>query len=911
MDIPEEIMALRTEHDHLRARLENLEGRILALERIPGPEPEKERPPRDIPLPPPLAASAPPPIPEAPPATVPAVSAPPPPAPAPVPKTMATDESLELRLGRVWLARIGIVILLTGLVFLGNYAYHELIVRLGAGGKLALLYLAGAALGGIGGWLARRQAGMRNYGRVLLAGGCATIYYATYAAHFVPTLRVIESPFVGGTLLLALGGAFAVLADRRRSQLLAGATIALSYYTAAINADGTFSLFSNLVISAVAVVLLARRRWMSVTFLSLAGSYGSFAFWRLHNSGSLLPLIAPDAPAFWTAVLFPAAYWAVHTIAVTLRRMNGLAPEARPAFLTLNNAAFFALAGPAIAGTHPDAFWLATAGFGTILLALAVVAARIAPDEQRFDRAYLAQGLALVALGLFLKFTGWQLALSFALLSSTLITLGRLRHGDVYRFFAGASGLVATTVAFGNLIQDQEHARLVAAGAAAILVANAWLLKRADGFGRSFDWRALFFALLSGVLAAAACIDQGIFPSALRLLGLAAAAQLLLRRHRLPEAAYVAQPLAFLGQALLIVRFFAAPNPATTTSVLCGLAFVHLWQWQANSGLVGRRVWQTLHALAPVGLGLAWCFTQLSDDTRGPVLALAALGLLSHGLVFRLGVTATATLPFTITAIGSTSFAISQTLPWPDAALTIALIATQSPLVARFGERLAIRESSIATLRSAIHFVALALVAASIFAYLPESNWFLALTGLGFAFFLVASAAGSAEALFYAAALGIFAIFVWVSRLPVAPASWPDVFGFLAFAAAQRIGRRRLALAGRFGPAIQAALSVAAGLGSWILLHRLVSHLADGFLVTVAWSLLALVLLGGGFAMKERTYRQLGLLILAAAVVRIFAVDVWQLDTLFRILSFLVLGIVLLVLGFLYNRFADALRKWL
>ncbi len=186
--------------------------------------------------------------------------------------------------------RIGIVILLTGLVFLGNYAYHELIGKIGAGGKLALLYLASAGLCGLGGWLARRRTSLQNYGRVLTAGGCATIYYATYAAHFVPALRIIESPLVGGVLLLTLGGAFVAWADRLRSQTLGAATIALSFYTATINPVASFSLFSNLVISIAAVILLARRRWVSVSFLSLAGTYGSFAFWKLQQTHSLMRL---------------------------------------------------------------------------------------------------------------------------------------------------------------------------------------------------------------------------------------------------------------------------------------------------------------------------------------------------------------------------------------------------------------------------------------------------------------------------------------------------------------------------------------------------------------------------------------------------------------------------------------------
>jgi uncharacterized membrane protein len=47
------------------------------------------------------------------------------------------------------------------------------------------------------------------------------------------------------------------------------------------------------------------------------------------------------------------------------------------------------------------------------------------------------------------------------------------------------------------------------------------------------------------------------------------------------------------------------------------------------------------------------------------------------------------------------------------------------------------------------------------------------------------------------------------------------------------------------------------------------------------------------------------------AIARVFLVDVWQFDTLLRIVSFLVLGAVLLVLGFFYNRWTEKLRRWL
>ena len=213
----QELDAILREQLRLRNLAAALDQRIAALDRsLAAPAPAEPPPvPKASPAPvPPPPAPAPvfiPPVPK------PAPTAPPPLPPTP-PRTAAPAESIELKLGTYWLARIGIVILLTGFVFLGNYAYHHIVPHLGAWGKLALLGLAGAALSGAGVWLERGREAMRNYARVLLAGGAATFYYTAYAAHFVAPLRVIESPLLGGALLLVLAGAFLWAAERRRSQ---------------------------------------------------------------------------------------------------------------------------------------------------------------------------------------------------------------------------------------------------------------------------------------------------------------------------------------------------------------------------------------------------------------------------------------------------------------------------------------------------------------------------------------------------------------------------------------------------------------------------------------------------------------------------------------------------------------------
>src|SRR5204862_7707481 len=111
-------------------------------------------------------------------------AAPPPfvPPAAPRRRPAAPRDTFEMKLGTYWLVRVGIVMLLTGLVFLGTYAYAHWIGKLQAPGKITLLYTASAALLGFGGRLQRKREkeSLRNYGQVLFAGGLAAVYFTTY-----------------------------------------------------------------------------------------------------------------------------------------------------------------------------------------------------------------------------------------------------------------------------------------------------------------------------------------------------------------------------------------------------------------------------------------------------------------------------------------------------------------------------------------------------------------------------------------------------------------------------------------------------------------------------------------------------------------------------------------------------------
>lgn len=81
------------------------------------------------------------------------------------------------------------------------------------------------------------------------------------------------------------------------------------------------------------------------------------------------------------------------------------------------------------------------------------------------------------------------------------------------------------------------------------------------------------------------------------------------------------------------------------------------------------------------------------------------------------------------------------------------------------------------------------------------------------------------------------------------------------------------------------------------------SHYAYHLSLSVLWALYASLLTGVGIIKRLRGARILGILLLGATVLKVFLVDLSELQTLYRIISFIVLGLLLLAVSYGYNRF--------
>ncbi len=839
--------------------------------------------------------------------------------PPPEPPPLTEKASFEMRLGTYWLVRVGIVMLLTGLAFFANYAYHHIVGKLGPVGKISLLYLACGLLLGAGAWWQRRgvKDSLKNYAQVLFAGGLAAVYFTTFAAHHIPPLRVIGNAVVDGTLLLAWAGVIAWIADRRQSEVMALFAVGLAFFTSVITRVGEFTLYSNLILTAAAVVFLVRNRWATLSFASLITSYAGYAFWRFLQTDGWR-WATPDENLGLGAG-FLACYWLVFTAATFLSRSEKLSGSNRAAFLTLNNGAYFAIFLLTMIQVHTGGFWKFSLGYGAVLLALSALAMKLLPSEPLTKNAYLTQGLLLVTLGFISKFTGLQLALVLGVESVVLFVLGTQRQSVVLKFFGYAAALLTTGWCVTNLNHFDSHGLGTSTGLGTLLVFNAfWAHRRDLDNPEPLRVGPLWFTLLAFTNWLAATW----FNTAEANLPLVLAAEAVVLTFsiyllRVREITLLGQGFLVLAQVAWFVYFLNATppwwNPLALIVITVGLS--HWWQHQKILA-INRNVFvccSLVFALAAVAVVLVWLHPLVSPSSWLALTSLLALAATIYGVATRAWPLAVGGQIFL--ALGAWEFLqqLREKPEWfimlaPLAGLMVLSFATVAWFT-RQPEHGGETRKPLLQVALVYRWLALALSLLWLWQYVPGRQHVAAFMAAAIGVFALAIWQRNREALMAAAVYAVASLAaLWQGDDLKMDAYWANLLSLLALLAMQQILRRadaRLPLAEK----IHAAIVFTAGVSLWRLLSCWVT--TSGLFLTMSWAGFAVVVFALGMFLRERFHRWLGLSVLAAAVGRVVLVDVWKQETIWRVVTFMALGGALLVIGFVYNRYQDTIRKWL
>jgi uncharacterized membrane protein len=186
------------------------------------------------------------------------------------------EEALELRVGQNWFAKVGIVVLALGIVFLLTIPFQNL--------PPILPSLVGYVLVGFIVWLSRIwRDSYPQISRYMMGGGLLLLYFSTLRlSHFGPE-PAVTSVVVEFVLLSAVVAFNVATALRRQSVYLAGINIGLGYLTALAGRDPFIVFSSILIISCLAAFIGFKFKWSAIFTVGIVLSYLTHFLWSMNN----------------------------------------------------------------------------------------------------------------------------------------------------------------------------------------------------------------------------------------------------------------------------------------------------------------------------------------------------------------------------------------------------------------------------------------------------------------------------------------------------------------------------------------------------------------------------------------------------------------------------------------------------
>lgn len=457
----------------------------------------------------------------------------------------ASRSLTELDFGRIWAVRGGVVLLLIGLVFLGNYAYQNWIRDLGSEVRWIALTIAGVAITFIGARTSRREE-FTKWGQAIMACGGGFLYYLSYAAHHVPNLQIVESLAVG----VALNFAFAVLvvgyAIFRGSEVLATLGVFLSL----------LALFLGRGAGLVGELAVLGGMAAAMTFFSLKKG------WKAPLSTNLLPLWivlasvlgSATATAQWQTAA-PLVLWILTSLGFAQSKLDD--PSPKKAVLS---SVYF--------GLHS-----AIALFLQVVVGMEIVRPKI-----RIDDLWFCPAIMSVCCLAFAKWGSRYLRSSFIGLSVTLTTTALLFAYDSYSL-----GIALALQSVVMAVFYLRHRKALMSLAVVILSLMSCFLVGDElvglllSVGGVFKWPLLLQALL--LLGALLMLEKG-KDSPLRI--------------------FFQAIIAMVPIFVLIEGYWSADAPILTPTVLTAMVLATSLFRRGKFG--ERSAVGLLHALAAIGI---------------------------------------------------------------------------------------------------------------------------------------------------------------------------------------------------------------------------------------------------------------------------------------------------------------------
>ena len=790
--------------------------------------------------------------------------------PPPVPAFAATAEAAaaaarrgssqdwEAILGGNWFAKLGALAVVIGIALLLQYSF----THMGPAGIVSISLAGSAAMLGAGVVVEPRER-YRIFARALISGGWAGLYVTVYSMHVVSAAKVIDNPYLAGVLLIAVAAGMIVHSLKYRSEIVAGLAYFIAFFTLVITQITSLSLISLIPLAASILFIAHHFRWSRMALGGLVATYLTVA-------------LRPDtgAPLWETQAIF-TAYWLLFEVFDILQADSWLLP--------LNAVGFLGLSLMKWQRADPEHIWRLLAAVAAAYLVSAVLRAR----RGRWQGAVaLAAGLAAAAI---FQRLDHQWVASALVVEAELFYLSGIRLRSSYLRWLGTS-LFAVEAC--RLLADVGNLPVnawapVAALDAVVFYANRFLCAADLFYGYA---GAVAVALVAGFKA----------PDRYRGFGWLASAVVPFAFgwwRRLADIRL--QGYLLWGLGLIGVEMALDPLPlSSAAAVSYGLALCALWSKDDRMGPEERGALRLLGSLAATAALAALASDVVGDRYLGIAWIAVGVVLMELGIFgwpaeirrFAMGLAAVSAgwmLINDIVPLGNHGPWIPRLLP-AGASLLAYWIAWRS------------RETD-GPVRIVAAWTATGFLAVSMWAALPPDA-----VAACWAFYALALLAAGLrwkkpQISGLSCALAIVAYSWWAVNLLLLPAGAGLSASTLAGCAGTIACYYAAQLLSPRGHVIRLYTSLLATTLTSLLLYQHVS----GRMLTIAWGIQGVALLAAGFPLRDRIPRLSGLVILLACILKLFVYDLGYLETLPRILSFLVLGLILVGVSWVYSRFRE------
>ena len=347
--------------------------------------------------------------------------------------------ALEETLGRNWLNKVGITLLVLGVALFGIYE----IGQTGPPGKVAASYLISLALLA-GGIFFEKRNDYRVLGHTLIGGGWALLFFTTYALQHVDAMRVMSSETTDLILMLAVALAMVAHTLRYRSQLVTGLSFLLAYSTVALSHDNVYSLSAGVVLAIGLVSIVLKMGWFELEVFGILASYLNHLYW-------LYRLLGPEGahghafPEYHASTALLFFYWIAYRNSYVLRKIRSSSDENTSTGAALLNTLLL-LVTMKFQSVRPELAFYALLIIGAVEFAVGQL-----PITKRRRQAFIVLsvlGAALMTTAIPFRYSGNNVAILWLIGGEVLLIAGVAVGEVVFRRL----GLLAGLLVGGHLV---------------------------------------------------------------------------------------------------------------------------------------------------------------------------------------------------------------------------------------------------------------------------------------------------------------------------------------------------------------------------------------------------------------------------------------------------------------------------